>query len=159
VPIPTVVTALRDHLIALGIGRAPETPGSLPPIWRDPKTGTPAPGEGDNPTMVGPDAVIGLYRVSGIPPRRFEGERRTPVVLVLLRVSRAPIGDALIEQIEQAVLDRRDWLMGSVANGQLRVIESQQVGPFNQTASDAQSYDYRSTFAFELYRSPVVAVP
>lgn len=151
---PTVVTALRDHLISLGIGRAPEIPGSLPPIWRDPQTGVPAPGEGSNPTMVGTDVVIGLYRTTGLPPRRFEGERRTPIVQVNLRVRRAGLADSIGEQIEKAVLDRRNWLMGG-----LRVIESQQVSPLSLVTADAQSYDYRLSFSFELYRDATVAVP
>jgi hypothetical protein len=153
--IPTVVTALRDHLVAAGIGRDPETPGSLPPIIRDPQTGVPAPGEG---LAAGASAVIGLYRTGGIPPRRFEGERRTPVVQVTLRVRKAPMAEVIGEQIEAAVLDRRDWLMGSPGS-QLRVIESQQVSPLSLIAADAQAFDYRMTFSFELYRDPVVAVP
>jgi hypothetical protein len=155
---PTVVTALRDHLIAAGIGRDPGVPGVLPPIWRDPQTGTPGPGEGSG-VNIGPDAVIGLYRVSGVPPRRFEGERRTPVVQVLLRVRKAPLAESIGEQIEQAILDRRNWLMGSAGNGWLRVIESQQVAPLSLVTADTQSYDYRSTFSFELYRDATVLVP
>jgi hypothetical protein len=146
---PTVTTALRDYLIAQGIGRAPETPGSLPPIWRDPQTGTP------NPVDVGVDAVIGLYRTGGIPIARFERERRQPIVQVNLRVRKAPLAETLGEQIEAAVLDKRNWLMGG-----LRVIESQQVGPLSLVVADEQSYDYRMSFLLELYRDPaVLAVP
>jgi hypothetical protein len=146
---PTVTTALRDYLIAQGIGRAPETPGSLPPIWRDPQTGTP------NPVDVGTDAVIGLYRTGGIPIARFERERRQPIVQVNLRVRKAPLAETLGEQIEAAVLDKRNWLMGG-----LRVIESQQVGPLSLVVADEQSYDYRMSFLLELYRDPaVLAVP
>jgi hypothetical protein len=153
VSVPTVVDAVREHLIARGIGRRPETAGSLPPIWRDPQTGTPAPGEGDNPTMVGADAVIGVYRTAGVPPARFEGERRTPVVQITLRVRKAPLAETIGEQIEAAILDRRNWLMGAPGS-QLRVIESQQVSPLSLVVADSQGYEYRTTFSFELYRNP-----
>jgi hypothetical protein len=149
---PTVVTALRDHLIALGIGRDPATPGSLPPIYRDMQTGAP------NPVDVGADAVIELIRTGGVPPRRFEGERRQPIVQVNLRVRKAPMAEVIGEQIEAAILDRRNWLMGTPGS-QLRVIESEQVSPLSLVVSDEQGYDYRTSFSFELYRSPVVAVP
>jgi hypothetical protein len=156
---PTVVTALHDYLIAQGIGRNPDTLGTLPPIWRDgDSTGLlPAPGEGNNPTQVGQDAVIGLFRTTGIPVARFEGERRRPIIQVNLRVRRAPIAETLGEQIEAAVLDKRNWPMGG-----LRVIESQQVGPLSFTgrSEDGKTRDYRMSFAFELYRDPaVLAVP
>jgi hypothetical protein len=153
--IPTVVTALRDHLVAAGIGRDSDTPGPLPPIIRDPKLGVPAPGEG---LAAGADAVICLYRTGGIPPRRFERERRTPVVQVTLRVRKAPMAETIGEQIEAAILDRRNWLMGAPGS-QLRVIESQQVSPLSLITADSQAFDYRMTFSFELYRDPVVAVP
>lgn len=149
---PTVVTALRDHLIALGIGRDPAVAGGLPPIYRDMQTGAP------NPVDVGADAVIELVRTGGVPPRAFEGERRQPIVQVNLRVRKAPMAETVGEQIEQAILDRRNWLMGN-PGAQLRVIESEQVAPLSLVVADEQGYDYRTSFAFELYRDATVAVP
>jgi hypothetical protein len=42
---PRLLDALKTHLISQGLVRDPRTAGVLPPFWRQPRLGTPAPGE------------------------------------------------------------------------------------------------------------------
>ena len=83
----TITDHLADYLIAQGIGRSPRTAGALPPIWRQPRLGTPAPGEGTNPTERGTDAVIGLAHTGGLPAARQEKDWRSDVIDVWLRTT------------------------------------------------------------------------
>jgi hypothetical protein len=72
----TLLDHVRSHLIAQGLVRDPRVAGSLPPCWRQPANGTPAPGEGTNPTEIGADAVIGLVHSGGIASLRLESAWR-----------------------------------------------------------------------------------
>jgi hypothetical protein len=146
--VPRLLDALKAHLVSQGLVRDPRTAGALPPFWRQPRLGTPAPGEtpsGGATTEAG-DPVVAAYITGGFPIGRFESAWRRPVVEVRVRASKAPTGEDLAESILAAVIDRTDWLMGG-----RRVIESQMGRPLTWEGSDEQGFDYLFTVAFELY--------
>lgn len=145
----TLADHVRTHLIAQAIGRDPRVAGAAPPIWRNPAKGTPAPGEGPNPTEVGPDAVIGLVHSGGIPAPRLESAWRRDIVDVWLRTSTWPRAEQLYAQIRAALIDRTNWTMGSIT-----VIESQEWRPLQQLAADPQQgYTAQHAVLFESYSS------
>lgn len=147
---PLLLTALRDHLVANGVGRLPEAGGALPPIWREPKLGLPAPGETPpkgNANEAGVDSVIGLYTSSGIPSPPYYGFVRRPIVDVRLRVARADIAEALELAITPLIADRRGFTMGG-----LYVIECEQWRALSRLGSGPQGFEFTTAYTFELYR-------
>lgn len=147
---PTLLTALRDHLVTNGIGRDPTVPGALPPVWREPKLGTPAPGEAPpngNSTQAGTDAVIGLFITSGIAPQPYESFMRKPIVEARLRTSNADRAEQLELAMSAVLLDRRAFTMGG-----LFVIECEQFNALGRLGSDEQGFEFTTSYVFELYR-------
>lgn len=148
--IPALLTALRDHLVTNAVGRDPATAGALPPIWREPKLGTPAVGEfppNGAPSQAGSTAVIGLFLTGGLAPAPYESFARKPIVDFRLRTSTALVAEQLELDISKVLIDRRAFTMGG-----LYVIECEQWRPLQRLGSDEQGFEFTAGYLFELYR-------
>jgi hypothetical protein len=148
VPAPRLLDALKTHLISQGLVRDPRTAGVLPPFWRQPRLGTPAPGEtpsGGSSVEAG-DPVAAAFISGGFPIGRFESAWRRPTVEVRVRASKAPTAEDLCESIIAATIDRTNWTMGNRL-----IIESQMWRPLTPAGSDEQGFDYLFAIAFEIY--------
>lgn len=148
----TLVDAARTHLIALGIVRDPRVAGGLPPCWRQPADGVPAPGEGTSgSTEVGTTSVVGLLRSDGIAAPRFEAEFRRDILDVWIRTTKWPETESLYAQLRTAFLGtqftKTNWTMGT-----MKVIESTEWRALGLIDSNTQQ-GFSSMFAvlFETY--------
>lgn len=142
-----VVDYLWEYLRAQGVGRDPRVAGPLPPIWREPQNGTPAPGEKLGADVeIGANAVIGLVKATGVPPRRHEGFLRFDHVLIWLRVRKAPMAHDLETDLRALLNDKRNWDMaGLLVNESLMFTDLQPVG------SGPWGYDYTTEYQFILW--------
>lgn len=104
---------LLAHLISEGVVRDPRVRNDLPPAWRDPRNGTPAPGEGRNAVEIGPDVVIGLFFAGGITTPRFDQARRRDIVDVVIRARRADVAVDIGNEVRRVTINRIQWQMGS----------------------------------------------
>lgn len=143
-----LLTALREHLASEGLVRDPAVPGGEPPMWLEPRTGVRAPGEGDAPER-GDDVVLGAYVAGGVPPRPYESWQRRPTVDLRFRSRTAPLAHQLDAGIRAVLIDRRNWMLGS-----LRIIESQVWREFQPLGFDEQAFDYVTSWIFQLYDQP-----
>jgi hypothetical protein len=141
-----ILPFLRDYLVAEGIVRVPSVSGSAPPIWLEPRMGTPAPGEGNNPTERGATIVVGAVQEPGIPPSAYESLKRQDIVGFTIRTLKAPDAHAFEGQLRDALIDRRNWDMAG-----MRIIESEVWSEIGLIVSDAQAYTYRLAYWFERY--------
>jgi hypothetical protein len=145
---PSLLTALRDHLVAQSIVRKPSVAGSAPPLWLEPQLGTPGPGEGNNPVEVGSDLVLGAFLTGGFAPPPYGSFLRKPIVDIRFR-GRSPQNIETTElAITKALIDRRDFTMGG-----LYVVECEQWRPLQRLGSDEQGFEYVSAYWFELIRA------
>lgn len=147
---PDVVTALRDHLITAGVGRDPDVAGSVPPIWREPRDGTPAPGEGSDPTQTGTDAVVAVYLTGGIPARRFEAWRRIDAIDVHIRARTSPLAKRIARDIRAAVIGTGIAPAVAFTMGGLQVIEALEWRPL-QPLPVPQGFSFMTAYLFESY--------
>jgi hypothetical protein len=147
--VPSLLTAIRDELVAHDIVRRPSVAGDQPPMWLEPALNTPAPGEGKNPVEIGADVVIGAFLTGGFAPAPYAVLRKP---IVDLRIRAAKDKAYLAEEIELAItgrlIDRRDWMMGG-----LYIVESQQWRPLQRLGSGPQGHEYVVAFWFELIRA------
>jgi hypothetical protein len=147
----SLLTALRDHLVTAGLVRKPSVPGALVPLWLEPQLGTPAPGEGNNPTEVGSDLVIGAFLTGGFAPEPFASYQRRPIIDLRFR-GRTPQNIETTElAITKQLIDRRDFMLGAPGN-QLHIIECEQWRALQRLGSDEQGFEYVTAFWFELAR-------
>ena len=142
-----VLSSMRDYLVAQNLVRKPSVAGSNPPMWLEPKLGVPAPGEGNNPTEVGSDLVIGAYLTTGIAPGRYESWWRQPIVEVRFRGQTPQNIESTELAISKVLIDKVDWTMAG-----LYVVEAEQFQPLQRLGSDAQGYEYSTAYVFQLYR-------
>lgn len=142
----TISDKLRTYLIAQGVVRDPRVAGALPPCWRQPAEGVPAPGEGTG-TEVGPTAVVGLLRSGGLTSPRFEKEWRRDIVDIWLRTSTWPLAESIYADMRSKLIDKRNWNMGGIV-----IIESLEWRPLQLLSSD-MNQGFTSQFAvlFECY--------
>jgi hypothetical protein len=139
-----LLVPLRTHLVSQGVARVPSTAGSAAPLWIEPRNGVPAPGEGSNPTEVGPDVVLGVYQFDGIPAEPFESELRTDAVEFRIRTRKAPFAFEIEAQIRAALIDRRHWTMGG-----LYIVESKQWRALARFGSDDQGFTHLTSYLFD----------
>jgi hypothetical protein len=146
--VATITDRVQAHLLAQSLARDPrDSTSSLPPVWRQPANGTPAPGEGRNQTEIGPTAVIGLMHSGGIATPRFESAWRRDIVDIWLRTSKWPDAETLYAAIRGALIDRTNWLMAG-----MRVIESQEWRALGLLdSSEQQGYTAQFAVLFETY--------
>lgn len=141
---PLLIEALRQYLVTAGVVRDPRNAGPLPPCWRSPRLGVPAPGEG-NGVEVGPTVVVGLLPAPGVPRAPHDATYlRTDGVDVYIRATSAPAAIALDDLIRAQLVDRRGWTM----NG-LQIVESSLYRAQSPVGSDAQAFDFVTGYLFE----------
>jgi hypothetical protein len=104
----TLLDHLRDFLIDEGLVRDPRVAGPLPPFWRHPAEGVPAPGEGGNATEIGSTLTVGGFLVGGVPSPRHEGFLRTDGVELVIRATKVPLVVAFERDLREVLNDRRD---------------------------------------------------
>jgi hypothetical protein len=151
--VATVADRAWQELIDRSVVRDPRVAGSLPPAWRNPAEGTPAPNEGPkNPdgspgVTVGPTLVVGLVETGGIAPDRYESDWTIETMDVVVRATQWPLAKALWFQIRHALTDQYGWTMAG-----MRVIESRELNAFAMIdSSRAQGFTGRATVLFETY--------
>ena len=143
---PTLLEHMRDSLVAQGVVRAPRTVGALPPMWLEPRDGTPAPGEGQNATEIGADVVLGAFRVAGIAPRPYEGSVRVDGVDIWIRSRTYPLASTVEDQLRTALNDKRHWVMGA-----LLVNESIIFRDMAPVERNAQAYTFSVSYLFSVF--------
>lgn len=163
-----LLTALREHLTAAGLVRPPHILGAEAPMWLEPRLGTPAPGEGNNPTEVGADIVVGAYIAGGIAPGPFDGDRRKPIVELRYRTRQGYMAEDLSLRVDAQIATRRFATLTSAGfpaditddvvpdpafmlSG-LFVLECTQVLELQRLGSDEQGFEHTVQYQFELYR-------
>jgi len=109
-----LLQSFRDHLILNSVCRKPSVPGTLPPMWLEPRNGVPAPGEGDSPAEVGQTLVLGAFMAPGVTPQPYEGFVRTDGIEVWIRASSAPLVRPVENSIRAAVNDRRNFSLANL---------------------------------------------
>jgi len=139
-----LIDACRTYLIAEGLVRDPRVAGSLPPCWRSPREGTPAPGDGTSPE-IGATIVVGLFPSAGIARAPFDAlTLRTDGLDIRIRATTAPGAIALDDTIRTALMDKRNWTMGG-----LTIVESRLERPLQLIQSDQQGFDFIAGYLFE----------
>jgi hypothetical protein len=150
---PTILDYLDDYLIANGVGRGVRAAGgpTVPPIWKQPIEGTPAPGEGTG-VEVGDPVVIGLMRTGGIPQSPQEVEWRKDIVDIWIRSRTWPQTEAMWNAIRPLLVgthaqSRQGWTMAGLA-----VIESQEWRTLSLLdSSKSQGFTSMGSIVFETY--------
>lgn len=150
---PHLLNAMQSELIAQGIVRRPGDTGTAPPMWLEPALGVPGPGEGQG-TAVDPNLVLGAFLTGGFAPEPYGSWHRRPIVDVRIRAARdkAYLAEDVELQITRALIDKRDWMMGT-GQSAMYVVESEQWRALSRLGSDEQGYEYVVAFVFELLRS------
>jgi hypothetical protein len=149
--VPRLLDALKTHLISQGLVRDPRTAGALPPFWRQPRLGTPAPARSRPAARRLRRVTRWSPRISAAASRPAGSSRRgaAPSSRSASARAKAPTGEDLGESILAAVIDRTNWLMGG-----RQIIESQMWRPLTPTGAtsrgsttcsrSASSYTHRS---------------
>ena len=142
---PTLlIDACRTYLIAQGVVRDPRTAGALPPCWRSPREGVPAPGDGTAPEK-GTTITVGLFPASGVPRASHDASvLRTDGMDLRIRATTAPAAIELDDLIRAALVDKRALSMGG-----LQIVECTLERPLNLLASDEQGFDFIAGYLFE----------
>lgn len=143
---PLLLNAVRDHLVAQAVVRKPSVAGGLPPLWLEPRLGTPAPGEGNNPVEVGSTIVLAAYQTGGIASPPYESFRRRDIVEFRLRSSTAPVALTTEQALRANLADKRNWTMGG-----LQVIESSEWRALSRLGSDEQGFEFLVAYLFETF--------
>jgi hypothetical protein len=146
-----VMTPLRDYLVAQGLARVPRVAGVAHPLYIQPRLGAPAPGEapprGDPAgPEVDADVVLALFPTGGFSPGPYEAAWRLPTVDLRIRSRKAYMARQVEEPISLALVDKREWMMGS-----LQVIESLMWRPLQPLGSDAQGFDHVVSYRFQVF--------
>jgi hypothetical protein len=147
---PSILDALRTHLINAGIGRDPRVAGSLPPIWRAPGE-VYAPGEGNNATEVGTDAVVALFQPTGIASGDFEAWIERPIVQVWARTTTAPKAVRLLKQIKTSILGNTVEPAVALDLGGLFIISAREWQTIQPLTPQTQGWTYTWSVRFEHY--------
>ncbi len=136
---------VRDFLIAQGIVRKPSVAGDDPPLWLDPRSGVPAPGEGENDDEIDADLVLGAYQVTGIPRAPYEQKvLRTDAVEIWVRARMAPFAYQVSDEIVEVLADKRAFDLAG-----LTIIECLLFRPLARLGSDENGFDFNLQFTFE----------
>jgi hypothetical protein len=146
----SLLTYMRDYLVAEGLVRKPSVAGALPPLWLEPAEGTPAPGEGDNATEIGSTLVLSASLATGIPREPYTGQwLRTDAIQFVVRASAATgalqAAFDLETEIKRRFDDRRAYNMGA-----LLVLESRMFRGLQRVSSNReQGYVMTTEYTFE----------
>lgn len=153
-PVPDLLTAIRDYLATENLGRDPRVAGSTHPIWREPRDGAIAPGE-KNGDENDNDLVISIYLTGGVPQGYFEDAvwRKDSVDFFLrsrtaaLAFEYEPALTLAFVRDDSAPVPRTNWNMAG-----LQVIESSLWRPLQPIDRGEQGYTYVVSYLFETYR-------
>lgn len=150
---------VRDYLVAQLLVRKPSSATPVaPPMWLEPRNGTPAPGEGATATETDASLVLGAWQQPGIAPFPYELFFRNVNLDVRLRTTDPHLAKAKERQLRTALCDKRNWLMGNgggEGTGDIRVIESLVFRELQFLGSDEQGYDYVCEYTFWVYSPPL----
>lgn len=144
----SLLSELRNYLVAQGVVRKPAVAGSLPPLWLEPKLGVPAPNESrsGNTTEASP-LVIGAFLTGGFAPPPYGSPIRKPIVDFRFRGSDAQALENAELAITKVLIDKRDWMMSNQY-----VIECEQWRALTRLGSDEQGFEFMCSYWFELLR-------
>lgn len=142
-----LLEAMRDHLITAGVVRKPAVAGALPPLWLEPRNGTPAPGEGNSPVGVDPDLVIGAEMSGGTVSQRHQGFFRFDGVGFTIRSRTAPLAITFESQLRALINDVRQVMWGD-----LLIIESLQFRPLQPLGRSEQAYDWSTEYLVQTWQ-------
>ena len=142
------LTDLRDYLITAGVVRDPTTVGSLPPCWRMPRDGTPAPGEGNNVVERGADVVVGIWRSGELAPAVCEGSFRADWVDFTIRSRTAPLGEDFEEALRAALIDRQNFRLTPTGE---RIQQTEVFRGFSFVHADQQAFNWNVGYLFRRY--------
>lgn len=162
----TLLDAIAQHLAAVGIARLPGTGTGprpwLPPFWRNPADGTPAPGEKKGAEL-DDGLVLAGYLSGEIPPPEGGGYSNRLTVDVDLRSKSMASIETVAEQLREEFAPSAGGLVGAGIPG-LRIDWTlQPAGPAVIESrlwrglqilgsSTGQGYHYRLALLLELYR-------
>ena len=137
---------LREFLIAEGIVRRPSVDvAGRYPMWLDPRSGVPAPGEGSAPVEIDNDVVLGAFQVTGIARAAYDASHlRTDAVDIWIRAKTSPLAYDLEERLYELLADRRQFMLGA-----LIILESRQFRALQRLGSDENGYTFTTQYTFE----------
>jgi hypothetical protein len=155
---PLLLNAFRDHLVSQGLARKPasSTP-TAHPLWIEAREGVKAPGEGDNPTEIDADLVMGAFFTGGIAPGPVDGYSRHDTIDIWYRAKSAdlvfPLDDLITREFittpgSPPLGSRTNWVMGG-----LQVTMSSVWRHLQRLGSDEQGFTFIASFLFETPRS------
>jgi hypothetical protein len=151
--VPSILEALRDHLITQNIARSPRVAGPKPPLWLAPQNGIPAAGEGTNATEVGDPAVLALFLAPGIASSPFEAWMERPIVDVWARTRTSPQALDLLHAVRGAVIGVTPEPAVGFVMGGLTVIGAQEWRPIQPVLPTAAGTGWTYTWSalFQVY--------
>lgn len=137
---------VNDYLVAQNLVRDPRIAGPKPPLWVEPRNGTPAPGESPkgNATEVGADIVVGAFNAPGVSLGRHNSHRRIEAVDFDIRVRKAPLVDDFYKSLRAALHDKRGWTMAG-----LWLSESLAYRELQRLGADENGWIFTTQFTFE----------
>jgi hypothetical protein len=135
--VATIADRVRQHLMNVALVRDPRVAGPLPPAWRQPANGVPAPGEGTAPE-VGATVVVGIVRTDELVPGYLEGQFRDDIVDVVIRATTWPLVETFYANARRELIDK----MGGTMAG-MRIRNTRLWNGLAMIDSDAQGYTAR----------------
>lgn len=152
---PTLLDRIRQHMIDEAIGRDPRTPADNPgppyPVFREPRDGVPAPGEGKGAER-DDDLVVGLIVAPGVPPQTHEDFFRTDAVQFRIRARNYPLAETFERSLREAFHDRMNWLMGPLdADPGERIIHSRIYTDMQRLGSGPEGHTFVCAYTFARY--------
>lgn len=145
-----LLDALQQHLITQGLVRSPSVAGTLPPLWKQPRGGTPGPGQGAAPGAS--DTVAALFATGGWPTEPLMGWVDQRTVELRIRARSAAVAEDLAQAV-RLVLDDHDHF--DVAG--LLVEQCLLWRPWQVISSDDQGYEGLVAFRFLVRTSSYAA--
>lgn len=155
-----LLNALLAYLVAEGVVRRPDTAAELPPLWRAPEGGTPAPGSKKG---VANDAttVLGVEISGEIPRSPDRGYSELPTIDVRIRTKDPkrvrPVAASITNLLAPPPYGvRQDWTMGGPVPGQpdpaeVYLIESRQWRGLQKLPGEVEGvFDYVVSYLFEI---------
>jgi hypothetical protein len=144
--LPNFVAFLRDNDLARRPSDA--TDQELPPVWIDPRTGVPYPGqiEGMEPEESHPNVVMAVYPSPGIPSQPFQGFYRQDIAQLYIRARLSPLVRSTFEAIRAIIHDQRNYSLHG-----LQVNQSMLYRDLTRVSSDNDGFVYDCEFIFDLW--------
>jgi hypothetical protein len=145
-----LLDALQQYLIDQGLVRSPSTPGPLPPLWKQPRGGTPGPGQGQAPAAS--DTVAAVFATGGWPSEPLMGWVDARTVELRIRARSAAVAEDLAFAVRLALDDRDHFDLAGLVVEQCLLWR-----PWQVISSDDTGYEGLVAFRF-LVRTSSYAV-